>query len=386
MALPAAAIAAWALGLFLPQFHVATIASKFQAVVHGELVRGIPRVPPLPVLPWSLGGPAGGAFHLTWDEFQSLVPGAFAIAMLGAIESLLSAVVSDGMAGTKHDPDAELLALGVGNMLCPFFGGIPATGAIARTATNIRSGARSPVASMVHAVTILASILVLAPLIGYLPMASLAALLMLVAYNMSEIKHFVHILRVAPRNDVAVLLVCYGLTVGIDMVYGVYYGVLLAALLFMRRMIRLTKTRLQAGSSPVLPRSLPDGVLVYHIAGPLFFGAAQRAMDTLRVVSDQTRAVVLRMEQVPDMDATGLVALESALERLERQKIFTILSGVQPQPRRLLRTAHVKERFGGLCIRPEVGAAIELAEAHIARTAKSGGSTKIRLRTPAEPA
>jgi SulP family sulfate permease len=376
VALPLAALAAYLMTKYVTGFHVATIESRFH---------GIPQIPPLPSWPWSHGGPQGKPFHFSFDLIQALVPGAFAIAMLGAIESLLSAVVADGMAGTKHDPDAELLALGIGNLLCPFFGGIPATGAIARTATNIRSGARSPIAAMVHAVTILAAILALAPLIGYLPMSALAALLMLVAYNMSEVKHFIHILKVAPRSDVAVLLVCYGLTVGIDMVYGVYYGVLLAAVLFMRRMIRLTKTRVLSGAHPTLPRPLPDGVFVYHIGGPLFFGAAQKAMATLRVIADKARVVLLTMDQVPDMDATGLVALESALERLERQKIFVVLTGVQRQPRRLLRTGHVKERFKYLRIRPDLTAAISLAEEHLARRAASGTSTKVRLPVPPSP-
>lgn len=375
VALPAAALVAWLLATYLPGFHVTTIAGKFHTTVNGQEVHGIPRIPPLPHWPWLLGGPKGEPFHFSFNMFQSLLPGALAIALLGSIESLLSAVVADGMAGTRHDPDAELLALGVGNIICPFFGGIPATGAIARTATNIRSGARSPVASMVHAVTILASILALAPLIGYLPMSALAALLMLVAYNMSEIKHFVHIVRVAPQNDVAVLLVCYGLTVAIDMVYGVYYGVLLAALLFMRRMIRLTKTRVLSGASPVLPRSLPDGVFVYTIAGPLFFGAAQKAMEALRIIADQARVVILRMDGIPDMDATGLVALESALERLDRQKIVVVLCGVQSQPRRLLRSGHIRERFKNLCIRPDIEAAIALAEERLPKGTSSPAAT-----------
>ena len=317
---------------------------------------------------------------------QALIPGAFAIAMLGAIESLLSAVVADGMSGTRHDPDAEILALGLGNLVCPFFGGIPATGAIARTATNIRSGGRSPIASMVHALTVLAAVLALAPLIGLLPMASLAALLMLVAYNMSELRHFIHIVRVAPRSDVSVLLVCYGLTVAIDMVYGVICGVLLAALLFMRRMIQLTRTRVLSGSSPRLPRSLPEGVLVYDIGGPLFFGAAQKAMATLRAISDQTRVVIITLDQVNDMDATGLVAFESALERLERQRISTILAGVQSQPRRLIRNGRLKERFKDLRIRPDLDAAIALAEERLAAAAASRGSSKWRLRPPPAPA
>jgi SulP family sulfate permease len=380
VALPVAALGAWLLTRYVPTIHITTIASKFPAT------HGIPQVPPTPVWPWLLGGPKGEPFQFSFKMLQGILPGAFAVAMLGAIESLLSAVVADGMAGTKHDPDAELLALGVGNIICPFFGGIPATGAIARTATNIRSGGRSPIASMVHAVTVLAVVLALAPLIGYLPMAALAGLLMLVAYNMSEVKHFIHIIRVAPRNDVAVLLVCYGLTVVIDMVYGVYYGVLLAALLFMRRMIRLTKTRVLSGTHPELPRALPDGIFVYSIAGPLFFGAAQKAMATLRVIADQARVVILRMEAVPDMDATGLVALESALERLERQKIAIILCGVQIQPRRLMRDSHLKERFKTLRIRPDMAAALALAEELLAQRAPSGGSSKIVVRPPATPA
>jgi SulP family sulfate permease len=374
VALPLAALAALLLAKSF-DIHVTTIASKFPAT------HGIPQVAPTPVWPWTLGGPKGQPFHLDFNMIQGILPGAFAMAMLGAIESLLSAVVADGMAGTKHDPDAELLALGVGNILCPFFGGIPATGAIARTATNIRSGGRSPVASMVHAVTILVVVLSLAPLIGYLPMAALAGLLMLVAYNMSEIKHFVHILKVAPRNDVAVLLVCYGLTVVVDMVYGVYYGVLLAALLFMRRMIKLTKTRLVRGSHPDLPRAVPDAIFVYNIEGPLFFGAAQKAMATLRIIADQARVVILRLEDVPEMDVTGLVALESALERLERQKIDFILCGVQPQPRRLMRDAHLKVRFKALRIRPDIEAALRLAEEQV-----SAGASKVLVPPPASPA
>ena len=206
--------------------------------------------------------------------------------MLGGIESLLSAVIVDGMAGTKHDPDAELLALGIGNVVTPFFGGIPATGAIARTATNFRSGARSPVASIVHALTVLVAVIVLAPLIGYLPMAGLAALLLLVAWNMSEVKHFAHILRVAPRSDAFVLITCFVLTVVFDMVVAVSVGVVLAALLFMRRMAEITHTRLTGegarGAGPSgIPAGLEKKIAMYDVAGPLFFGAAQKAVGSL---------------------------------------------------------------------------------------------------------
>ncbi len=374
VALPVAAVAAWLLMRSIPDLHLKTITTRFD---------GIPHSPPLPLLPWHAAGAGGKPFHLDFNMIQALLPGAFAIAMLGAIESLLSAVVADGMARTKHDPDAELLAQGIGNIVCPFFGGIPATGAIARTATNIRAGAKSPVAAMVHSVTILVAILALAPLIGHLPMASLAALLMLVAWNMSEAKHFTHIVKVAPRNDVAVLLVCFGLTVVTDMVISVTVGFMLAALLFMRRMAQLTRSKVHEGTHPVLPRGMPDGVFVYDIAGPLFFGAAQRAMATLGVIADKARVVILRMDQVPDMDATGLVALESALERLEHYKCMTIIVGVQRQPRRLLRSGQVKTRFLHLRIRPDMATAITTAEEHLAgKQAGSSSSTRIRLKPP----
>jgi SulP family sulfate permease len=346
VALPLAAIVALALGQLLPGFEVATIASRFHTTLGGTVFDGIPQVPPLPMLPWLADGPGGQVFDLTFESFRALFAGAIAVAMLGAIESLLSAVVADGMARTKHDPDAELIALGIGNLIVPFFGGIPATGAIARTATNIKAGARSPIAAMVHALTILAAILVLARLLGYLPMASLAALLLLVAWNMSEAKHFVHTIRVAPKSDVAVLLVCYGLTVGFDMVIGVSVGMVLAAFLFMRRMAEVTEGHLADGNGPEPIGPVPAGVAVYEISGSLFFGAAQKAMAALEIVAGETRAVILLMRGVHAMDATGLVALESAIEPLRAHKCLAILTGVHGQPLALLRKAHLDSREG----------------------------------------
>jgi SulP family sulfate permease len=346
VALPAAAVLALALGRLAPDHAVLTIASRFHTEVGGRIVPGIPQLPPIPMFPWL--APAGGGPPLRFDlaTLRALLPGAFAIAMLGAIESLLSAVVADGMARTRHDPDAELLALGVGNVVVPFFGGIPATGAIARTATNIRSGARSPIASIVHALTILAAVLALAPLLGYLPMSALAALLLLVAWNMSEAKHFVHTLRVAPRHDVAVLLTCYGLTVAFDMVVGVTVGIVLAALLFMRRMADVTQARLVQGEHPALPGPIPPGVVVYDVSGPLFFGAAQRAMAALARIAEKVPAVVFRLDDVQMMDATGLVAFESALDQLQRRSTAAILTGLQPQPLSVLEKAKVAGRPG----------------------------------------
>ncbi len=347
VALPAAALISVALGHLIPDFHVATIASRFHTTVGGSVVAGIPQLPPLPIIPWLTSGPNGQPFAFSFEAFGALLSGAFAIAMLGAIESLLSAVVADGLARTKHDPDAELLALGVGNLIVPFFGGIPATGAIARTATNIKSGGRTPVAAMIHSLTILAAVLALAPLLGYLPMTSLAALLLLVAWNMSEAKHFMHTIRVAPKSDVMVLLTCFGLTVGVDMVFGVSVGMVLAAFLFMRRMAEVTEARIvEGGSHPELPGPIPKGVVVYEISGPLFFGAAQKAMAALEIIAAGTKAVVLLMDEVHAMDATGLVALESALIPLRQHKCLAILSGVRPQPLAILKKAQFEDMEG----------------------------------------
>jgi SulP family sulfate permease len=272
------------------------------------------------------------------------------------------------MARTRHDPDSELLAQGIGNIVGPFFGGIPATGALARTATNVRSGGRTPVAAVVHAVTVLAAVLSLAPLLGYLPMASLAALLLLVAWNMSEVKHFVHTLKMAPRSDVAVLLACYLLTVFFDMVIGVSVGMVLAALLFMRRMADVTEARISEGSHPELPGPIPAGVVVYDISGALFFGAAQKAMGVLRTIGDQAHAVVLRMDQVPAMDTTGLVALESAIEQLARQRCVAIVTGLRAQPRALLEKARFAERNDAV-ICDDIAEAMQLAD--LARTPRA---------------
>lgn len=350
IALPFAALAAFLLMKLAPGFHVETIGSRFHTLVDGVSVPGVPQAPPWPILPWNQAGPGGGDFELTFGVVRALLPGAFAVAMLGAIESLLSAVVADGMARTKHDPDAELLGLGVANLVAPFFGGIPATGAIARTATNFRSGGRSPIASMIHALTLLLIVLLLAPLIAFVPMASLAALLLLVAWNMSEAEHFVHTVKVAPRSDVAVLLTCFFLTVVFDMVVAVGVGVVFASLLFMRRMAHTTQGDLVEADPGALPGPLPAGVVIYDITGPLFFGAAERAMGALRAIDSATRAVIFRLEQVPNIDATGLVAFESAIAELNRHHIKAILVGLQPQAARLMNRAGIVADAGRVAI------------------------------------
>lgn len=346
LALPLAAVAAWLLSRAIPGFSVDTIGSRFHTLVNGHMVSGIPQVPPSLLWPWAAPGADGQAVGLSLGTVRMLLPSAFAVAMLGAIESLLSAVVADGMARTRHDPDAELLALGVGNVLAPFFGGIPATGAIARTATNFRFGGRTPIAAMTHALTILLAILVLAPLIRFLPMASLAALLLLVAWNMSEAEHFIHTVRVAPKSDVAVLLTCFFLTVVFDMVIAVTVGIMLASLLFMRRMATVSEGHLSQPDHRALPGPLPEGVVIYDLSGPLFFGAAERALNAMRAIGAEVRVIIFRMEQVPSADVTGLVAMEGVLREMARQRIKAIFVGLHGQAQSVFERGGLKDKAG----------------------------------------
>jgi SulP family sulfate permease len=327
-------------------FDVTTITSRFG---------GIPATPPTLVLPWEIDG------GTDISMFTQLAPTAVAIAMLGAIESLLCAVVADGMTGSRHDPDSELLGLGLGNLIVPFFGGFAATGAIARTATAIRAGGRTPIAAVIHAVFLLAAVLVLAPLLGYIPMAAMAALLLVVAWNMGDIPHFLRILRIAPRSDITVLLVCFLLTVTFDMVVAVGVGVVLAALLFMRRMVEISGAELLGGPQGHTAIGLPPGVVFYDVAGPLFFGAAQKALAALTTVTDQVHTVIIDLEDVPAVDATGLVALESTIESLNRLGIKVLLTGVQPQPKRAFSRAGIVDVVGKLEITDNVGDTITQA-------------------------
>lgn len=356
-----------ALTALVPGFSVATIASRFSYTVGGTTFAGIPQLPPLPVLPWHLPGADGRPLELSLALLRDLAPSAFAIAMLGAIESLLSAVVADAMTRGQHDPDAELLAQGTGNLLAPFFGGIAATGAIARTATNIRAGARSPFAAVFHSLFVLLAMLLLAPVLGYLPMAALAAQLLVVAWNMSERKHFAHILAIAPRSDVFVLLACFLLTIVFDMVVAVVAGILLAALLFMRRMAEVTGATLVSPEHSRLSQPLPHGVLYYEVAGPLFFGAAEKAMGRIKEIEAGVRAVVLDVSLVPAIDATGLVNLESTLERLAELEVYVVLAGVRPQPYSLLAKAGFRNHKGRLAIARSLDRGVRLARLHVER-------------------
>lgn len=365
VAIVLASLLAWGLVWGNPNLTVRTIGNQFSYVVGGTAYPGIPQTPPKWVLPWTMlrSGAQGEPVPLSLDMLRTLAIPAIAIALLGAIESLLCAVVADGIVGTRHDSDAELISQGIGNIVAPFFGGFAATGAVARTAANIQAGGRSPIASMAHAVFILASMLILAPLLSYIPMASLAALLLLVAWNMSDAKHFIRTVRIAPRGDVLVLLACFGLTVIFDMVVAVTAGVILAALIFMRRMAELTDMRLTEGEHPHLSRPLPPNTLLYEIAGPLFFGAAEKAVSALSQARMQKGGwVVLYFSQVPHIDLTGLVALQSAIKMLRAAGMRVVLAGVQRQPAALIRRAGIREEPGALHISPTLEDAVALID------------------------
>lgn len=287
--------------------HVATIESAF-----GGIPRGLPHF----ALP-----------DLTFSGLVILVPAAFTIAMLGAIESLLSATVADGMAGTRHDSNQELIGQGVANIVAPLFGGIAATGAIARTATSFRNGATSPLAGVVHALTLLAILLLLAPLAGEVPLCALAAILFLVAWNMSQVRHFTRLVRTAPRADVAILVITFLLTVLVDLVVAVNVGVILAMLLFLRRMsnsvevLRVDARELRAELQGTGRESVPSDVIVYSIEGPFFFGAVESLERTLARTHSDPRCIVIRLGRVPFMDVTGIQTLEEATWNLERRGV-----------------------------------------------------------------
>lgn len=315
---------------------------KFDGVATiGSAFGGIPRTLPLPHLP---------ALSLT--RLIELTGPAFTIAMLGAIESLLSAVVADGLAGTRHDANQELIGQGLANLLTPVFGGFAATGAIARTATNVRNGGNSPLAGVVHALTLVAIILLLAPLAAYIPLCTLAAILFVVAWNMSELPHCYRIVRRAPQADVVVLLVTFLLTVFVDLVIAVNIGVIVASLLFMRRMAQAVEVieqshesiadELTAGGVSALP---PD-VVIYAIQGPLFFGAVEQLEQVLHSTNTLPRAIVLRFRDVPFLDISGIQALEEAIVHLHRRGCVVLVTEVSRRVLRKLVKAGVIEALG----------------------------------------
>jgi SulP family sulfate permease len=313
---------------------VETIASRF-----GEVPTSLP-VPSLPAM--------------SWGQMRELVSPAISIALLGAIESLLSALVADGMTGRTHRPNAELIAQGVANLVSPLFGGIPATGAIARTATNIKSGGRTPIAGLVHALTLLVLLVGLGRWAGLIPMATLAGILLVVAFHMSEVGVFVSLFR-SPKSDVLVLLATFGLTVFVDLTVAIQVGVVLAALLFMRRMASVTEVESvrsfeevdeEPESQRLHRREIPAGVEVFEVNGPFFFGAVDKFRHALVRVDQAPRAIILRLRQVPVLDATALRVLDDLLAQTRRQGTILVLSGVGTQPLNVLKRSGFLARIG----------------------------------------
>ncbi len=307
---------------------VETIGSRF-----GELPQGLP----MPHLP-----------EFDWAQLPKLIKPAFVIALLAAIESLLSASVADGMTGSRHHPNTELIGQGVGNIASALFGGIPATGAIARTATNIRAGAKTPVAGIIHAITLLLILMLAGQYAAIVPLPALAGILVLVCWNMAEVSTFAHLLR-GPRQDAAVLIITFILTVLIDLVVAVEVGVVLAALLFIGRMAKISNvesiSREIEGEDPEEQpsrsrylRHIPENVEVFDVQGPFFFGAVEKFKDSVfRTMEDNIEYVLLRMRLVPALDASGLHVLEDFLAYCRRHNVTLLLCGVQKQPFKVIR-------------------------------------------------
>jgi sulfate permease, SulP family len=359
IAVVAGALATQALALPVP-----TIGSQFGAIPSALPAFTVPDIP----------------FH----RVAELLPAAFTIAFLAGVESLLSAVVADGMTGGRHRSNGELVAQGVANVGSALFAGLPATGAIARTATNVRAGARSPIAGMLHAAFLLAFMLLLAPLMGYVPMAALAAVLMVVAWNMSEIQRFRHLMR-APAGDRAVLLLTFVLTICFDLTVAIEVGVVLAAFLFMHRMSEVVAVESHValieededafvGETLADQRArLPPGVEAFRIAGPLFFAVANRIDRVLDQFPGNTRVFILRLRLVPMIDASGVSALHELLDRCARKHIGVIFSGLQPQPETVMESMHLTRHAALLGTTSDFETALQLARTTLAaRPAVSG--------------
>ncbi|NIF31474.1 C4-dicarboxylic acid transporter DauA [Enterobacter sp. Cy-643] len=328
---------------------VATIGSRFHYVLaDGTQGNGIPQLLPQLMLPWAM---PNSDFTLSWDSLSALLPAAFSMAMLGAIESLLCAVVLDGMTGTKHNANSELVGQGLGNIIAPFFGGITATAAIARSAANVRAGATSPVAAIIHSLLVILALLALAPLLSWLPLSAMAALLLMVAWNMSEAHKVVNLLRRAPKDDIIVMLICMSLTVLFDMVIAISVGIVLASLLFMRRIARMTRL------APLSNVDVPENVLALRVTGPLFFAAAEGLFIQLAQQVPGHRVVILQWDAVPVLDAGGLDAFQRFVEKMPEGCELRV-TNLEFQPLRTLARAGVKPIPGRLAFFPDVQAAL----------------------------
>jgi SulP family sulfate permease len=341
---------------------------------------------PVETIGTKFGGIPGGLPHLQIPKFHSdlihgLLGPAFTVAMLGAIESLMSAVVSDRMSNDRHNPNVELVAQGVANVFSPMFGGLPATGAIARTATNIRSGAQSPVAGIIHALTLLCILLFAAPLVSYVPMAALAGILMMVAYNMGEWLEIPQLLKLT-KTDISIWLVTFALTVFADLTVAVEAGMILAALLFISRVAstttvsQVTDDYVEDGRVHILQdKDIPYYATIFRIHGPFLFGATDKISVVTEHLHTLPPVVILRLRNMTALDATGLFALEEAAKALHASKRTLILCGAREQPSQLIHQAEFAEVIGeeNICdnVQEALGRAEEVYERLEAKSARA---------------
>ena len=338
------------------KFHVDTIYDQF-----GEIKAGIPAL----TVP-----------DISWENVKSLFPTAMVIAVLGAIESLLSATVADGVCGDHHNSNQELIGQGVANLCTPLFGGIPCTGAIARTMTNINNGGRTPVAGIVHAFVLLVIFLVLMPLAAYIPMSCLAGVLVIVSYNMSGWRTFLQLMK-NPKSDIAVLFITFLLTVIFDLTIAIEVGLLIACLLFMRRMAETTQIKVIADeidpneeTDAVVHEEhlvIPDGVEVYEINGPYFFGIANKFEELMAAMNDHPKVRIIRMRRVPFIDSTGIHNLQNLCEISHREGTHIVLSGVTPNVYAVLEHNGFCRLLGKDHICPNINVALERAAAILKR-------------------
>lgn len=359
--------------IIYPKFEKKIPPSLIAVVVGALMVKFIPgldngvfTIGELYTIPSGFPKFALSGMEFSFAKVSAVLPDAFTIAILAAIESLLSCVVADSMVHSRHNSNAELVAQGVGNIASVLFGGIPATGAIARTAANAKNGGRTPIAGMVHAVVLLLVLLFLMPLAGLIPMPTIAAILFMVAYNMSEWKKFVHILKAAPKNDIIVMVITFGLTVIFDLVIAIEVGMVLAAMLFMKRMSEETTVTgwkyvdAENDKDSLDLKVVPQNVRVYEISGPLFFGAADKILDI--TVKEYTSCLVLRMRGVSAIDATAMNSLEMLYKKCKKQGVSLVLSHVNEQPLHAMKKSGFYEKIGAENFCPHIDDALKRAE------------------------
>ncbi len=334
----------------LPPSLIAVIVGALMVAFIPGFDEGVFTIGDLYTIPSGLPKVDFGAMDFSFEKFSAVLPDAFTIAILAAIESLLSCVVADGMVNSRHNSNAELVGQGLGNIASVFFGGIPATGAIARTAANAKNGGRTPIAGMVHAVILLIVLLFLMPYAGLIPMPTIAAILFMVAYNMSEWKKFLHLAKTAPKQDILVLVLTFVLTVIFDLVVAIAVGIVLSAVLFMKRMSDETTVNgwkyidPEKDSESIELREVPQGVRVYEISGPLFFGASDKISEI--ILKDYTKCLILRMRAVPTLDSTAMSALENLRKKCESQGVTLLLSHVNEQPLKAMKKSGFYKSVG----------------------------------------